>query len=167
MSLPRDLKDFMVYADGEMIGECAGGQAPKLSQKVEEWIGSGMAGPVSIDQHLEKLSNEWSLRGFGLAPYLQFGKRKLGAVGLRFVGAYQQADTGAVDSIEHIMRGNHREIDAGEMKRGDVGTTKISSELISYELRVNGVEKIHVDFLGGIERYDGVDIRADVRAALA
>lgn len=166
MSLPRDLTDFAVYVEGEFKGNCAGGQAPKLSYKVEEWIGGGMAGPVSIDQHLEKLTSEWSARGFDLSAYQSFGKRKLGAVGLRFAGAVQQADTGAVDSVEHIMRGNHSEVDSGDMKRGEPGTTKIMSNLTVYELRVNDVEIVHIDLISGVERYNGTDIRAAIRAAL-
>jgi uncharacterized protein len=167
MSLPRDLKDYLVYVDGEQKGECVSGQAPKLAYKVDEWIGGGMAGPISIDQHLEKMSCEWSARGIELASYQQFGKRKLGAVGLRFVGAYQQPDTGAVDSVEHIMRGNHSEVDSGDMKRGEPGTTKIMSTLTSYELRVNDVEIVHIDLIAGVERYGGKDIRSAIRSALS
>lgn len=166
MSLPNDLKDYAIYVDGEFKGECESGTAPKLSYKVEEWIGGGMAGPVDIDQHLEKLSCEWATRGFSLSPYQQFGKRELGALGLRFVGAYQKADSGEVDSVEHIMRGTHRELDSGEMKRGENGNTKISSSLTIYELRVNGKEIIHIDLINGIERYNGTDARANIRQAL-
>ena len=166
MSMPRDLKDFIVFVDGEQKGECVSGQAPKLSYKVDEFIGGGMAGPVDIDQHLEKLSCEWSARGFELSAFEQFGKRKLGAIGLRFVGAYQQADTEAVDSVEHIMRGTHKEIDGGDMKRGESGTTKIMSSLTLYELRINGAEVIHIDMISGVERYAGVDIRSPIRQAL-
>jgi uncharacterized protein len=166
MSMPRDLKDFMVYVDGEYAGECESGSAPKLSYKVEEWIGGGMAGPVEIDQHLEKLSCEWSPRGFKLSAYAQMGRRNLGAIGLRFAGAYARPDTGEVDSVEHIMRGTHREIDGGELKRGAPGQTKVTSTCTTYELRVNGAEVIFVDMINGIERYDGVDVRAGIRQAL-
>lgn len=166
MSLPRDLKDYLVFIEGTQRGECSEGNAPKLSYKVEEWIGGGMAGPIDIDQHLEKLTCDWSLRGFLGDVYEQFGKRNLGALGIRFVGAYQRPDTGAVDQIEHIMRGTHREIDPGGSKRGDTGTVKISSSLTIYELRVNGEEMVHIDLINGIERYNGTDIRADIRQAL-
>lgn len=166
MSLPRDLKDFMVYVDGEYKGECSSGTAPKLTYKVEEWIGGGMSGPVDIDQHLEKLTCEWSTRGFELSAYAQMGKRNLGALGLRFVGAYQRPEDGGVDSVEHIMRGTHREVDGGEMKRSDAGSTKIASSLTHYELHVNGREVVYIDLLNGVERYDGHDVRGDIRAAL-
>jgi uncharacterized protein len=166
MSLPRDLKDYVVFSDGVQIGECESGQAPKLSYKVEEWIGGGMAGPVEIDQHLEKLGCEWATRGFSIPAFKQFGHRRLGAIGLRFVGAFQRADTSAVDSVEHIMRGTHREIDGGDMKRGDNGNTKVMSSLTIYEMRINDEEVIHIDLINGVERYNGIDVRADIRQAL-
>lgn len=166
MSLPRDLKDYAVYVDGEYQGEAESGTAPKLSYKAEEWIGSGMAGPVDIDQHLEKLTCEWMARGFSIPAFSQFGKRSLGAIGLRFAGAYQRGDSGDVDSVEHIMRGNHREVESPEHKRGAPGNTKITSSLTMYELRINDEEIIHIDLINGIERYNGNDVRSDIRQAI-
>lgn len=166
MALPRDLKDYALYVEGDFVGDAESGTAPKLTYKVEEWIGGGMSGPIEIDQHLEKLTCEWMVRGFSPSAYAQYGTRSLGGLGLRFSGAYQQPDTGEVDSIEHIMRGTHRELESPEHKRGSPGQTKVVSTLTIYELRINDEEIIHIDLINGIERYNGTDIRSDIRQAI-
>lgn len=166
MALPRDLRDFAIYVEGAFQGEATSGMAPKLTMKVEEWIGGGMAGPIEIDQHLEKLTCEWAARGFEQEAFSQFGLRGLGAIGLRFAGAYVNPVTGNVDSVEHIMRGTHKEIDVGELKRSEAGSTKIMSTLTSYELQINGVELVFIDLINGIERYNGLDVRSAIRQAI-
>lgn len=166
MSIPNDLKDFATYSGARFIGEATMNRAPKLTRKVEEWIGGGMAGPIEIAQHLEKMDCEWEARGFSIDAFEQFGTDELGGVGLRFVGAYQHGDSGQVTKVEHVIRGNHKEIDAGEQKRSDNGTTKVASSVTVYTLFVDDREIVHVDMLNGIERYQGKDRREGIRAAL-
>lgn len=166
MSLPFDLKDYGLYSDGDYIGETTMAKPPKLSRKVEDWIGSGMAGPVEITQHLEKADCEWETRGFSLDAYEQFGITELGGVGLAFRGAHQRGNDGAVTTVEWQIRGTHREVEASENKRSENGTTKVATSITTLTLLVDDVEKIHVDFLAGIERYNGVDVRADLRSAI-
>ena len=166
MALPTDLKDFALFAEGNFIGDCTMTRAPKAVRKVEEWIGGGMAGPVEIADHLEKLDCEFETRGFTLAAFEQFGIRELGGVGLRFVGAHQQGNDGAVVQVEHTIRGTYKELEAGEHKRGEQGSTKVVASVTIWTLTVDGREILHIDMLQGIERYNGVDARAEVRSAL-
>ncbi|MBH9537908.1 phage major tail tube protein [Novosphingopyxis sp. YJ-S2-01] len=166
MSLPTDLKDFALFADGRFVGEATMSRAPKLSRKMEEWIAGGMAAPIEVNQHLEKIDCEYETRGFSIASFEQFGITGLGDLGLRFVGAYQQGNDGAVTQVEHVIRGNHKELEAGEHKRGENGSTKVSCAITVYTLLVDDREVIHVDKLAGIERYNGTDVRAPIRAAL-
>lgn len=163
MSFPAILRDYAIFNEGVYVGEGDTARVPKLAYKTEEWIGSGMPAPVEIDDHLEKLECEWSTKGFYDLPFLQFGERRLSGIGLRFVGHYQEPDTGAVDLIEVEIRGRHKEIDLGEFKRQDQGGTKVMSSLVSYKLLKNSRELIFVDTLSRIERYDGKDIINPIR----
>lgn len=166
MSLPRTLRDFGIFEDGEFIGEGVMARLPKLAYKTEEWIGGGMAAPVEIRDHLEKLDCEWEAKGFLALPFKQLGKDRLGAIGLRFVGAFDDPDSGAVDSVEVELRGNHKEVEGGEFKRGEGGNTKVMSALTTYKLSLNGKELVFIDVINGVERFDGKDIRAPLREAL-
>src|SRR3546814_15283636 len=64
----------------------------------------------------------------------QYGVTKVNGVYLRFVGAYQQDDTSAVDNIEVIVRGRHSEIDMGDQEVGDASEFKVTSVLSYYKL---------------------------------
>lgn len=164
MSIPHDLKDYALFMNGVFLGNADSGKPPKLTYKVEEWIGGGMAGPVDIDQHLEKLEAEFTCRGFQLIE--GFGNRRIGGNGLRFVGSYQDDTTGGVTKVEHIMRGKFVETTPGELKRGDPSNQAVKATLSTYELHVNDEEKVFIDLLNGVERYNGEDVRSDIRQAL-
>ena len=166
MSLPKTLRDFAIYNDGVFVGEGESAKLPKIAYKTEEWIGGGMSAPVEIRDHLEKLDCEWSTKGFDVTPYTQLGQENLGSIGLRFVGAYQAPDTGDVDSVEIVMRGTHKEVEGSELKRGEQGSTKVMSTLTTYQLLLNGEEKIFIDTINGVERYGGKDVRSNIRQAL-
>jgi uncharacterized protein len=166
MSFPRTLRDFAIFNEGEFIGEGDMARLPKIAYKTEEWIGGGMSAPVEIRDHLEKMDCEWETKGFLELPFKQMGSERLGSIGLRFVGAYYQSDSGTVDSVEVEIRGTHKEVDGGQLKRGEQNSTKVMSTLTTYKLSVNGVELIFIDALNGIERYDGKDIRNPLREAI-
>jgi P2 family phage contractile tail tube protein len=166
MALPTDLKDFALFAEGEYIGDATMTRAPKAVRKVEEWIGGGMAGPVEITDHLEKLDCEFETRGFTLSAYEQFATKELGGIGLRFVGAHQQGNDGTVTQVEHTIRATYKELDSPENKRGEPGNTKVVASVTVWTLTVDGREILHIDMLQGIERYNGTDSRAEIRNAL-
>jgi uncharacterized protein len=166
MSLPSTLRDFAIFNEGEFIGEGEMARLPKLAYKTEEWIGGGMSAPVEIRDHLEKMDCEWETKGFVPLPFKQLGDENLGAIGLRFVGAYHQPDTGTVDSVEVELRGTHKEVESGQLKRGEQGSTKVMSTLTTYKLSVNGQELVFIDAINGVERFNGKDIRAPLREAL-
>jgi len=164
MSIPNDLKDFALFMEGNFLGNADSGKPPKLTYKVEEWIGGGMAGPVDIDHHLEKLEAEFTCRGFQLIE--AFGNRRIGGTGLRFVGSYQDDSTGLVTKVEHIMRGKFLENTPGDLKRGDPSNQAVKANLSIYELHINDQEVIFIDLINGVERYNGNDVRSDIRQAL-
>ncbi|MDQ8022193.1 MAG: phage major tail tube protein [Moraxellaceae bacterium] len=168
MALPRKLKNFNVFNDGTSYMGVAGEIVlPKLTRKMEEWRGGGMNGPVEVDQGIEKLEFEHTYGGIVRQIFSQFGVSRVDGVLLRFAGAYQRDDTGAIDAVEVVVRGRHREIDPGTSKAGDDTAFKVMSTLSYYKLVINGATVIEIDLLNMVEIVDGVDRLAGQRIALS
>lgn len=167
MSLPSTLKQFNMYADGgSLMGVAEEVKLPKLSRKMEEFQGGGMPVPVDIDVGNEKLELEFSCHGMTFDLVKKYGAAKAGAVLWRFAGAYQRADTGAVDAVEVVARGRYKEIDFGNAKIGDKSGTSFKGTLSYYKLVVNGTVLVEIDALAFIFIVDGVDLLADQRKAI-
>src|SRR3546814_528389 len=113
MGLPRTQKNMMLFNEGlAYMGEVKTVTLPPLKRKIEGWRGGGMGGEVGLDMGLDGLMEMTSTFGGPMRDILrQYGVTKVNGVYLRFVGAYQQDDTSAVDNIEVIVRGRHSEID--------------------------------------------------------
>ncbi|BBE51147.1 Tail Tube protein [Ferriphaselus amnicola] len=167
MALPNKLKNFNVFnAGNSYMGQVAEFALPKLSRKFEDWRGGGMNGPVPVDLGIEKLESEMTCGGFMRQVFEQFGVTKVDGVMLRFNGAYQRDDTGAVDAVEVVVRGRHQEIDAGKAKGGDNTELKVKSGLSYYKLSINGTVLIEIDLINFVEIVNGVDILAAQRKAI-
>jgi len=167
MGLPRKLKNFNVFNDGNnYIGKVEEVTLPKLSRKMEEWRGGGMDGPVSIDLGQEAITLEWTGGGLLKEALSQYGITQVGGCLIRFAGAYQSDDTGAVDAVEVVVRGRHKELDFGSAKPGDNTQHKFTTPCSYYKLSINGAIKIEIDLLNLIFMVDGVDRLAEQRRAL-
>ena len=96
--------------------------------------------------------------------------RKFGAtidgMQLRFMGAYEQDDSGDVTSVELVMRGRFSEIDPGNSKVGDDTEMNFKVPLTYYKIIVDGKELVEIDALNTIFIVDGVDKLAEHRAAI-
>lgn len=164
MGLPAKLKNFNLFFDGNSFqGVASEVVLPKLTKAMEEWRGGGMSGPVKVDMGLNLLESEITLGGLLLTALRAFGKN---GVLMRFAGAYQRDDSGAVDAVEVVMRGSVEELDMGNAKAGEDTEHKLKMPLTYYKLVVNGREEIEVDMLNGVFIVDGVDVNADIRAAI-
>ena len=167
MALPRILTDLMLYNEGQSyMGQVTSVTLPKLTRKTEDWRGAGMSAPVKLDMGLEPLEMEATYGGPMRDILRQFGLVGVAGVYMRFVGFYQQPDTGAQDAIEVIVRGRHDEIDMGEAKPGEAGEFKVKTSLAYYKLVWNGRTEIEIDPLNLVETVNGVDTMAARRAAL-
>ena len=97
----------------------------------------------------------------------QYGKPGIAGTFLRFVGAYQDEGTGAVDTVEITVRGRYEELDMGEQKMGEGGEFKAKFAVAYYRLEWNGVEEIEIDVLAGVLRVGGIDLMAEITAAVS
>jgi P2 family phage contractile tail tube protein len=85
---------------------------------------------------------------------------------IRFLGAYQSDDDGAVTAVEVVVRGRHQEIDMGNAKPGENTEHTIKTIPTYYKLTINGRVAIEIDILNMILMVNGVDRNAQLRAAL-
>lgn len=167
MALPRKLKNFNLFVDGEsFMGVASEVELPKLTRKMEEFRGGGMNGPVDTDMGMEKLEIGWTCGGMVRQVFNQFGLARADGVLLRFAGAYQRDDTGEVMAVEVVVRGRHNEIDPGTGKAGDDTTLKVTSTLSYYKLVMDGEVVIEIDLLNMIESVGGEDRLAQQRTAI-
>ncbi|WP_350316453.1 phage major tail tube protein [Pectobacterium aroidearum] len=170
MALPRKLKMMNLFNDGmSYMGVATAVTLPKLTRKLENYRGAGMNGSAPIDFGLDDdaLSMEWTMGGFADETlWSQYAAPGIDAVLLRFSGAYQRDDTGAVAAVEVVMRGRHKEIDGGSSKQGEDTETKISTQCTYYKLTIDGKEMIEIDTINMIERVVGVDRLEQHRRAI-
>lgn len=167
MAFPRKLKNMTLFNDGNSyLGEVPSVTLPNLSRKMEEYRGGGMNGPVKIDMGMNAIDFEWKAGGFMRDVFRQFGITTVAGVLLRFVGAYQNDQTGAVDQVEIVIRGRHEEITPGDAKPGEDSEFGVKSACAYYKLSVNGEVDVEIDFLNMIEIVGGVDRLAEQREAL-
>ncbi|MDO5609472.1 MAG: phage major tail tube protein [Pseudomonadota bacterium] len=167
MALPRKLKNFNVFADGEsFIGQATEVTLPTLTRSMEDYRGGGMSGPIKIDNGQEAIELEAKFGGLMLPIIRTYAASKHDAVLLRFAGAYQRDDTGAVDAVEITARGRWSELDMGTAKAGD--DTEFTGKLACsyYKLTVNGTVELEFDLVNMVEIAGGVDRLTEQRRAI-
>ena len=94
MALPRTLKNFNLFNDGDSyLGQVEEITLPTLTRKTEDYRAGGMMGPVKLDMGQEAIECEWKCGGLMRGVLAQYGITKPDGVQLRFAGAYQSEDT--------------------------------------------------------------------------
>ena len=167
MAMPKVLKNFNVFNDGQTyIGQVEKIKLPDLKRKMEDLRAGGMNGPVKIDMGSDGLSCEHEYAGFVSQVFSQWAITKIDGVLLRFAGAVQQDDTGAVKAIEIVMRGRHEEIGSPEAEAGKKSNFKVKTALTYYKYTEDGKVLVEIDLVNMIEIVDGVDRLAEQRRAI-
>lgn len=168
MGFPRKLKQMMMFVNSvSYVGETNSVTLPKLDRKFEGYRSGGMNRSAKIDMGGgDDLDVEHTYGGPMRELIRQYGVSTMGGVQLRFAGAYENDDTGEVDSVEIVLRGRHEEIDRGEQKPGEGGEFKVKTACVYYKEIWNGVTEVEIDVLGMVEIVGGVDRLAEYRAAL-
>lgn len=169
MAMPRKLKNMNLFNDANSyLGVAKSVTLPPLARKMESYRGGGMNGPVKADMGFsdDGIQVEWTLGGLDLIALKQFGAVKADGVPLRWVGAYQQDDTGEVLAVEIVVRGRHETIEMGDAAPGEDTEHSITTTCSYYKLIVDGEEVIEIDLLNFIEKVGGVDMLEAQRNAL-
>lgn len=166
-TLPRQLKDMMVFGNGEAwVGDASSVTLPVLGRIMEEYRGAGMTRAVKIDMGGTPLEAEFTFGGPMREVVRAYGSAQINSEQLRFVGIYENDDTGELTNVEVVMRGRYEEIDRGEQKPGEASEFKAKAALGYYKETWNGVTEIEIDVLGMVEIAGGVDRLAERRALL-
>ncbi|MCK3658540.1 phage tail protein [Pasteurellaceae bacterium Pebbles2] len=166
MGLPRKLKLMNVFGDGNSYhGQINELEQPKLALKLEEYRSGSMIGAVKVNLGLETLETTLKMGGY-MVEFLKLFGSNIDGVPLRFMGAYEQDDSGEVTSIEIVMRGRFGEIDAGSSKVGDDTEHSFTVPLTYYKVIENGADVIEIDMINSIFIVDGKDRLSEHRAAI-
>ncbi len=167
MALPRILKDFNLFGDGNnWQGQIPSLTLPELSRRVVEFEGGGMDGAVEIDQGQEIIEFEWNAGGLIGEIFDTYGSPIHDAAMLRFVGSYESDEDGLVIPVEIVVRGRHKTIAMGEASKGENNQKTITTTCTYYKLVIDGQEKIEIDLPGYVFRVNGEDRLAERRQAL-
>ncbi|MCD7096978.1 phage major tail tube protein [Stenotrophomonas sp. MMGLT7] len=167
MALPRKLKNFNVFVNGESyIGQAKTITLPTLTRTMENWRGGGMSGPVKADFGQEPIEFKAVYGGFMQAILNQYGAVAHDGVQVRFAGAYQRDDTGAVDAVEVVVRGRHSEIEFGDAAAGEDTEFTVTTQCSYYKITVNGATVVEIDLINMVEIYAGTDVMAAIRNAI-
>lgn len=167
--LPKKLKNFNLFADGEtLVGKVDEITLPNLQRKFEEIRPGGFNSPVDADMGMEKMEASFKLHEMLARVLKKFGVGTVDGVALRFLGAAQSdGGDGGTDAIEIVMRGRYKglELPSG-YKAGESGMLTASCSLTYLKVIVNGETWIEIDVLNMVEIVGGVDRLAEQRAAL-
>lgn len=161
--LPSVLKMMGTFVNGEsFVGQAQTVTPPKLTRKVESFtLGSG---DIELDMGQEALVLEHTYAGLVPREILRgYGVAGLGSEMVRWVGGYQDQDTGANTAVEIVVVGSHKEIDRGDQSTGAKTEGKVQTTCTYYKESLNGVVLIEIDLLNQIFLVDGVDRYAELR----
>ncbi|MBZ5876004.1 phage major tail tube protein [Chromohalobacter israelensis] len=168
MALPKILKDFNLFGDGNnWQGLISSLTLPELARRMIEYEGGGMEGPIEVDMGNEVMTMTWTPGGLLVdGVYDTWGSPIHDAAQLRFTGSYESDEDGTTTPVEIVVRGRHKTIGGAEASKGDNSTAEITTTISYYKLVVDGETVIERDVPGMVFIVRGEDRMAERRAAL-
>ncbi|WP_323119976.1 phage major tail tube protein [Burkholderia alba] len=159
-------KNLNLFVDGRgFAAEVEEVNAPKLTQKNEDFRGGGMNAPIEVTLGMEKLNADFTMVSYNKDVLALFGVTEGNTVPFILREALESFD-GKVTAVVHTMRGKIKEIDPGASKPGDLPKLKVSLALHYYKLQ-HGDSVIHeIDVLNMTQIINGSDTLAAIRKAI-
>lgn len=163
----RDVrKNFNLFVDGRgYAGQSDEFNAPKLGLQTEEFRAGGMDAPIDVTMGMNKLVCDFSLKAYDRHVLANFGIREGVSLPITVREVLESFD-GTVTPVVHHCRGKITELDPGTSKPGELPTLKATMSLTYYKLTHGGRVVHEVDVENMIRVIDGVDVLAEIRAAL-
>ncbi|EOG9063575.1 phage major tail tube protein [Vibrio plantisponsor] len=163
---PKVLADYAWYQDGVgLLGLVSKVKLPALNRAVEEYIAGGMAGSIKIDMAaVEPEDIEITIAELNAETIAMYGLTNGFEKPFVFRSALQGQN--GVESFTVKATGRVYGLDMGEIERKKLSEMNCKITWNTYTILSNGVELVHIDILGGIERVGGVDLRAGINKAL-
>lgn len=169
MRAPPKLKNLNLFQNGEnWVGLVDEFTPAKLSHKREAWRGGASLVALKIDHGLEDdaLDVEFKLGTWKRDVVSALGETRLDGTLLRFSGAFQSDETGAVSTVEITVRGRYQEADRGAAKSGEDTEMTVKMNCVYYKEEIDGAVVVEIDALNMVYVENGVDRYAEIRAAI-
>jgi P2 family phage contractile tail tube protein len=164
--IPQILTNTNLFVDGvSFSGDVPSLTLPKLTQKMDDYRGGGMAGPIELPTGLEKLEALFSTNGVRREALKFFGLSDRTACNAVFRGSFKGLK-GKVTPVIATLRGGLKEVDLGDWKAGDKAEIKHSMAVTYYKLEVEGRVIYEIDMVNMVQVIDGVDQLQEERSAL-
>lgn len=138
-SMPKILKDFAVYIDGNRyLGEVSEIELPKISFKTDDqkmgYVGSKVI--MGLEAMETTITMSEQTKGIFVAIALP-------STLISFKG-YQEAGDGANNAVSIEMRGQITEYDLGSVKRGDIPSYKVKMALNDFTYKIDGKSYVEI-----------------------
>lgn len=169
MILPENMKNFMVYLDGDTLLGTANIDLPSLDALIEKVKGAGIAGEVeaSVIGHYDILTLGISWRTITANAIALVAPK---AHALDFRGSQQTYDTSAGTygsvPVKIIVRATPKKTALGKMVVAGQTDTKNEFEVTYIKIYIDGNEVLELDKYNFIFSVNGVDYLAATRADL-
>lgn len=166
MAIQDIRKYFNVFYNGwGMAGKCEEFNPPKLTAKLEDYLGGGMFAPAEITMGLEKLESDFTLKSFDKNVLSTFGVVE-GSPLTASLREVLEDDDGTQTGVIHTLRGKVKEIDQGTVKTGEAAKLKTTMALVYYRLDHGGTTVWEIDVANMIFKQNGTDLLANARSLL-
>lgn len=166
MKMPKQLKGFTVYVDGEdQYGVVVDITRPKIARKTEDYTPGGAMMEMTVVHGFEKMELEITSKGYD-ADMLRSMTSSIGGKLIRYQGALQEEDGGDYHELKGEARGRIIEADPGSDKQGEGGEHKFKIALVYWKETLDGEPIVEIDVLGNKAAFGGKDERAGLRRAL-
>ncbi|MFW9082405.1 phage major tail tube protein [Pseudomonas sp. P2757] len=164
--IPQTLYNTNLFVDGvSFAGDVPSLTLPKVTIKTDEYRGGGMAGPIEMNQGVEKMEANFVTKGVRRESLKYCGLADGTAFNSTFRGAFR-GHKGAVTAVVATLRGLLKEVDLGDWKAGDAAEIKHAIAVSYYKLEIDGRLMYEIDMVAGVQVVDGKDQLLEVRAAL-
>lgn len=163
MALPRTIRNFNAFVDGiSYFGKATEAKLPQPKVQTEAHRGAGMEGPVGIDMGLEGMTTEITFAEWDPALLKKFGKTERFVLRPAQLGEEDNEATAIIVTVAGLVTTS----ETGDLKPGTNATLKLTMDVRSYKLELDG-ETIHdIDLVNAKRVIDGVDQMASIRSAM-
>lgn len=166
MAIAKLLRNVSVFFDGRgYAGQFDSFDPPKLTLNTEEFRAGGMDMPVEVDMGMEKMECKLVTSSADRAALERFGLADGSGTALTLRGA-QQGRGPAVESVEHHVRGQVKEVDWGTWEPGKKGPCSFMVAVHYYKFVVDGATVHEIDPENMKRIINGTDQLEAQRAAL-
>jgi len=161
VALPRLLKNFNIYLDGDSYaGRCDSVTLPNITAVVESHRAGGMNGSVEVELGLELMTMQLVISDFDPQLVAHFNQANL-PITLR---GSVQAQHQKAEAVIINVRGLHKGLEFAQWQGGSKTTQTLEISLNYFRYRQKDVEYAEIDLLNMVQKIGGIDQLADDRS---